>query len=122
PRFLSKIGEGYDVVSGWKQRRQDPWHKVWPSRLFNLVVSAVSGVKLHDHNCGVKAYRREAVEDLRLYGELHRYIPVLLASHGFKVCEIPVQHRPRLYGTSKYGVRRFTRGLFDLITVTFLTS
>ncbi len=122
PRMLERLDSGLDAVTGWKRRRHDPWHKVWPSRLFNLVVSRVTKVHLHDHNCGFKAYRSEVVKELRLYGELHRFIPVLAHSRGFRVGELEINHRPRLHGRSKYGARRFVRGLLDLLTVTFLTG
>lgn len=121
PRFLAAL-EGHDVISGWKQIRHDPWHKVWPSRLFNWLVSWVTGVKLHDHNCGMKCYRAEVFHEVRLYGELHRFIPVLAAARGFRVGEMVIQHRPRRYGHSKYGVRRFMKGFLDLMTVKFLTG
>lgn len=122
PRFLAKLAEGYDVISGWKQTRYDPWHKVWPSRCFNGMVSWLTGVKLHDHNCGMKCYRAEIFREIRLYGELHRFIPVLAAARGFKVDEIAINHRPRKFGHSKYGVRRFVKGFLDLLTVKFLTG
>jgi len=120
PNFLKKLAEGYDLVNGWKKRRRDPWHKVWPSRVFNWMVSAVTGLKLHDHNCGFKCFRRPVVKDLRLYGELHRFIPVMAHARGYSVAELAVNHRPRRFGRSKYGVRRFVSGLLDLLTVTFL--
>src|ERR1051325_4073454 len=122
PKFLAKLGEGYDVVSGWKQTRLDPWHKTWPSWVFNGMVSWLTGVKLHDHNCGMKCYRAEVFREIRLYGELHRFIPVLAAARGFKVSEIAIKHRPRKFGYSKYGVRRFVKGFLDLLTVKFLTG
>jgi dolichol-phosphate mannosyltransferase len=111
-----------DVVSGWKRVRHDPWHKVWPSRVFNGMVSWLTGVYLHDHNCGLKCYRAEVFREVRLYGELHRFIPVLAAARGFRVGEIEVRHRPRRFGRSKYGVRRFVKGFLDLLTVKFLTG
>ena len=122
PRFLTKLNDGYDVVSGWKQTRVDPWHKVWPSKVFNPMVSWLTGVKLHDHNCGMKCYRAEVFREIRLYGELHRFIPVLAAARGFKVAEIAINHRPRQFGYSKYGVPRFIKGFLDLLTVKFLTG
>jgi glycosyltransferase involved in cell wall biosynthesis len=122
PRMLGKLGEGYDVVNGWKEQRLDPWHKVYPSRVFNWVVSAITGLKLHDHNCGLKLFRTEVADEIRLYGELHRFIPVLAHARGFRVTELAVHHRPRRFGNSKYGVRRFARGFLDLLTVTFLTG
>ncbi len=122
PNFLRPLNEGLDVVSGWKRTRHDPWHKVWPSRVFNTLVSGLTGVALHDHNCGMKCYRAEALREVRLYGELHRFIPVLAAARGFRIGEIPIQHRPRRFGRSKYGVRRFIKGFLDLLTVKFLTG
>ncbi len=132
PRFLAALegpdpaeagGNGaLDVVSGWKRVRLDPWHKVWPSRVFNGLVRWLTGVRLHDHNCGMKCYRAEVFKEIRLYGELHRFIPVLAAARGFRVGEIVVNHRPRKFGRSKYGVRRFVKGFLDLLTVKFLTG
>lgn len=122
PRFLAAIQGGWDVVSGWKKVRHDPWHKVFPSRVFNWVVSRVTSVSLHDHNCGFKAYRADVFREIRLYGELHRFVPVLAADRGFKVGELVIHHRPRKYGRSHYGVRRFVKGLLDLISVQFLTA
>ena len=110
PRLLAKLDEGFDVVSGWKQVRHDPWDKVLPSRVFNWLVSKLTGVVLHDHNCGLKCFRREVMLEIRLYGELHRFVPVLAAARGFKVGEVVVQHRPRKYGRSKYGVSRIITG------------
>ncbi len=121
PRFL-KAMETYDVVSGWKQKRHDPWHKVFPSRVFNKLVSKLTGVKLHDHNCGFKCYRREVFYELRLYGELHRFVPVLAAARGWTVGEIVVEHRARQHGHSKYGLLRIPKGFLDLLTVKFLTG
>ncbi len=120
--LLAKIDEGFDVVSGWKRERHDPWHKVLPSRVFNWLVSHLMGVHLHDHNCGLKAYRREVMHEIRLYGELHRFVPVLAAAKGFRVGEVVVAHRPRKYGKSKYGVSRLTKGLLDLLTVKFIVG
>lgn len=122
PRFLAELRNGLDVVSGWKKVRHDPWHKVWPSRLFNNMVGFVTGVWLHDHNCGMKAYRGEVLKEVRLYGELHRFIPVLAEARGFKVGELVINHRQRKFGHSKYGVRRFAKGFLDLLTVKFLTG
>ncbi len=122
PRFLARMDEGVDVVSGWKKVRHDPWHKVGPSRVFNWLVGVLTGVRLHDHNCGFKAYRREVCDDVRLYGELHRFIPVLAAARGWKVGEIVVHHRPRRFGRSKYGMSRIPKGFLDLLTVLFLTD
>ena len=122
PRFLTAITSGLDVVSGWKKTRHDPWHKVLPSRIFNALVSRLTFVRLHDHNCGMKCYRREVLREVRLYGELHRFIPVLAAARGFKIGELIINHRPRQYGHSKYGVRRFIKGFLDLLTVKFITG
>jgi glycosyltransferase involved in cell wall biosynthesis len=122
PRFLTALETGYDVVSGWKKVRLDPWHKVWPSWVFNGLVSWLTDVRLHDHNCGMKCYRAEVLREVRLYGELHRFIPVLAAARGFRIGEIAINHRPRKFGHSKYGVRRFVKGFLDLLTVKFLTS
>ena len=122
PRFLSELDAGLDVVSGWKKLRHDPWHKVAPSRVFNWMVSRLTGVALHDHNCGMKVYRAEVFREVRLYGELHRFIPVLAAARGFRVGEVVINHRPRRFGRSKYGVRRFIKGFLDLLTVKFLTG
>ncbi|MDB5306679.1 MAG: arnC 3 [Gemmataceae bacterium] len=122
PHFLAALGGGLDVVSGWKKVRFDPWHKVWPSMVFNTMVSRLTGVRLHDHNCGMKAYRAEVFQEVRLYGELHRFIPVLADARGFKVGELVIHHRPRKFGRSKFGVRRFAKGFLDLITVKFLTG
>ena len=122
PQFLKVLEAGHDVVSGWKKIRHDPWHKTMPSRVFNGLVSWVTGVRLHDHNCGFKCYRAEIFKEVRLYGELHRFIPVLAAARGFRVGEVVVNHRPRKFGKSKYGVRRFIKGFLDLLTVKFLTG
>ncbi|MBM3999309.1 MAG: glycosyltransferase family 2 protein [Planctomycetes bacterium] len=122
PRFLEALDTDLDVVSGWKKVRLDPWHKVWPSRVFNDLVGRLTGVRLHDHNCGFKCYRRELLEEIRVYGELHRFVPVLAAARGWRVGEIVVHHRPREFGRSKYGVRRFVKGFLDLMTVYFLTG
>jgi dolichol-phosphate mannosyltransferase len=121
-RLLAKLDEGFDVVSGWKRERHDPWHKVLPSRLFNWLVSHLTGVYLHDHNCGLKAFRREVIHEIRLYGELHRFVPVLAAAKGFRTGEVIVRHRPRQFGYSKYGVSRLSKGLLDLLTVKFLVG
>jgi len=120
PQLLAKLDEGFDLVSGWKSRRNDPWTRRLLSRVFNWATAVVSGVRLHDVNCGLKAYRAEALRGIRLYGELHRFIPVLAAYRGFRVAEIPVHHRPRQHGRSRYGLNRYLRGLFDLVTVTFM--
>ncbi len=120
PRFIEKLKEGYDLVSGWKQNRKDPLEKRLPSKVFNKVVSRMAGIQLHDINCGFKAYRRSVVESIDLYGELHRYIPCLAMQKGFRIAEIPVHHSERRYGKSKYGVERYLRGLFDALTIFFL--
>lgn len=122
PNFLAKIDEGYDVANGWKERRLDPWHKVYPSKVFNWMVGAMTGLQLHDHNCGIKMFRTQVAQEVRLYGEMHRFIAVLAFARGFKVAEVPVHHRPRQFGHSKYGVKRFLRGFLDLLTVKFLTA
>ena len=121
PRLLARLEEGQDLVSGWKRDRQDPCSKTWPSRLFNGVTGWLTGVRLHDFNSGFKAYRREVAEEIRLYGELHRFIPALAAWKGFRVDELPVHHRARRFGRSKFGSARFWRGYLDLVTVLFLT-
>jgi glycosyltransferase involved in cell wall biosynthesis len=120
PRFLEALETGLDVVSGYKRTRHDPWHKVFPSRVFNWMVRRLTGVPLHDINCGFKCYRAEVLRDVRVYGELHRFIPALAAWNRYRVGEIPVEHHPRRFGHSKFGVGRFFRGLMDLLTVTFL--
>jgi glycosyltransferase involved in cell wall biosynthesis len=121
PALLAKIEEGADLVSGWKRNRQDPWTKTLPSRIFNFVTSVMSGLRLHDFNCGLKAYRAEVVRSISVYGELHRYIPVLAAWEGYKVEETRVRHFKRKYGQSKYGGKRLLNGFFDLVTVMFVT-
>jgi glycosyltransferase involved in cell wall biosynthesis len=120
PKLLAKLEEGFDLVSGWKSRRQDPWTRRVLSRVFNRLASAVSGVTLHDVNCGLKAYRTEVVHDLRIYGELHRFLPVLAHERGYRVAELPVNHRPRNHGRSRYGLERYLRGFLDLLTVSLV--
>jgi glycosyltransferase involved in cell wall biosynthesis len=120
PRLLAKLDEGFDLVSGWKAKRRDPWTRRMPSKVFNRVAGLVSGLRLHDMNCGLKAYRPEVVRGLRLYGELHRYIPVIAHYRGFRVTEVPVNHRARAHGRSRYGIERYLRGFLDLLTVTFM--
>ena len=120
--FLTMLDEGYDLVSGWKQRRQDPLGKTAPSRVFNWTVRKTTGVQLHDFNCGFKAYRREVTSSIRLYGELHRFTPVLASAEGFRIGELPVKHHARKWGSSKYGWSRLTKGFLDLLTVIFLTQ
>lgn len=117
PKFLAKISEGYDVVSGWKNNRQDPITKTIPSRLFNKITAKITGIPLHDFNCGFKAYKKEVLEGIKIYGELHRYIPVLAHELGFISTEVRVKHNKREFGESKYGWERYTRGLVDLLTV-----
>jgi len=119
--FLDMLDDGYDLVSGWKQRRQDPLGKTFPSKVFNWTVRKASGVQLHDFNCGFKAYRREVTSSIRLYGELHRFTPVLASAEGFRIGELPVKHHARQWGSSKYGWSRLTKGFLDLLTVVFLT-
>ncbi len=120
PRFLAKLDEGFDLVSGWKRVRHDPWHKVLPSRVFNWMASLVAGVRLHDHNCGFKCYRADVTRKLSLHGDLHRMIPSLAAGYGFRCGEVEVRHHPRRAGKSKYGWRRFLRGTSDILTVGFM--
>ncbi len=121
PRLIAKLQEGFDVVSGWKKVRHDPITKTLPSKLFNAVTSFFTGISLHDFNCGLKGYRKAAVKELDLYGELHRYIPALAGWKGFRVTEIEVTHHARQFGTSKYGPARFLNGFLDLMTVMLLT-
>jgi len=120
PRLLAKLDEGFDLVSGWKAHRRDPLSRRVLSRIFNRVTSLFSGVRMHDLNCGLKAYRADVVHGLRLYGELHRFIPVLAHYRGFRIAELPVNHRPREHGRSRYGVERYVRGFLDLLTVSFI--
>jgi glycosyltransferase involved in cell wall biosynthesis len=120
PQLLAKLEEGYDLVSGWKCTRRDPVARRAFSRIYNGATAVVTGVRLHDMNCGLKAYRAEVLANVRLYGDLHRFIPVLAHNLGFRTAEIPVNHRPRLVGKSRYGLERYARGLFDLLTVAYL--
>jgi dolichol-phosphate mannosyltransferase len=120
PRLLVKLDEGFDLVSGWKQKRRDPLRRRLLSRIFNWATGRMSGLRLHDMNCGLKAYRAEVVRGLRLYGELHRFIPVLAHYRGFRIAELPVNHRPREHGRSRYGIERYVRGFLDLLTVSFI--
>jgi hypothetical protein len=122
PALCAKLDEGYDLVSGWKRKRYDPWHKTMPSKLFNAVTSKMSGITLHDFNCGLKAYRHDVVKSVQIYGDMHRYIPALAHWEGFRVAEIPVQHHPRKFGVSKFGAKRFVTGFLDLLTVLFTTK
>jgi len=120
PRFLEAINNGFDVVSGWKKKRHDPWHKVLPSRVFNYLLSRLTGVHLHDHNCGFKCYRGKVARSIVPHGELHRMMPCLASMHGFRTTEIEVQHHARAHGLSKYGIERFARGFSDMLTMSFL--
>jgi len=121
PRFVAAIESGSDLVSGWKRTRHDPLGKTLPSRVFNWITSRVSGIPLHDFNCGYKAYRREVFDAVHLYGELHRFVPVLAHAYGYRISEIEVTHHARRFGYSKYGARRFLRGLLDLFSVVTVT-
>ena len=122
PNLISKLDAGYDLVSGWKKHRYDPISKTLPSKLFNVVTSLASGIKLHDFNCGLKAYKSEVVKTVEIYGEMHRYIPALAHWEGFKITEIPVHHQKRKYGHTKFGISRFINGFLDLLTVLFTTK
>jgi len=121
PSLLKKLDEGFDLVSGWKKKRYDPFIKKYSSRFFNYITRLLSGIKIHDFNCGLKAYKREVVDHIKVYGELHRYIPVLADWEGYSISEIPVKHQPRRYGKTKFGISRFFKGFIDLITVLFST-
>ena len=120
PNLIAKLNEGYDLVSGWKKVRLDPFRKTIPSKFFNWVTGRVSGISIHDFNCGLKAYRRQVVDDVKIYGELHRFIPAVASQIGVQVTEIAVNDRPRRYGSSKYGISRTIRVLLDLVTVRFI--
>ena len=122
PKMIKILEDGYDLVSGWKVRRLDPWHKTLPSKLFNLTVSAVCGKRLHDFNCGIKAYRHSVVRYIELYGDYHRFIPVMAKWQGFRITEMPVAHRARVHGVSKYGISRLVSGFLDLISLMFMRS
>jgi len=122
PNFIKEIENGYDLVTGWKVNRKDPMEKKIPSAVFNRIVSYMSGLKLNDYNCGFKCYRRRVVEEIRIYGELHRFVPFLAHKKGFRIKEIQVRHHRRKFGTSKFGMERYARGFFDLLTVIFLTN
>lgn len=121
PHLLARLEQGFDVVSGWKRVRHDPWHKVYPSHVFNRLIGRLTGVRLHDHVCGLKCFRREVVKELHIHGELHRFMAVLAAARGYRVTEIPTIHRARTRGVGKYGFTRFFKGFLDLITVLVLT-
>lgn len=122
PNFLKKMKEGYDLVSGWKFRRHDPMGKTLPSKLFNWLTSYMTGVNIHDSNCGFKCYRQEVVKNIEIYGELHRNIPALAKWKGYKIGEIKVLHHPRKHGVSKYGIERLLKGFLDLMTVKYLMT
>ena len=121
PNLVSKLEEGFDLVSGWKKNRKDPLSKKLPSKLFNFITRLFTGVRIHDFNCGIKIYRKAVIKTLDIYGGRHRYIPALAGQKKFKVAEIDVNHRPRLHGETKYGSSRFFHGLFDLISILFLS-
>jgi len=120
--FLNEIAKGFDLVNGWKKKRLDPPSKVIPSRVINFLTTALTGVKIHDMNCGFKAYKASVAKSLNLYGELYRFIPIFVAKQNYKITEIPVKHHKRLYGKSKYGWQRFIKGSLDLVTIVFLTA
>jgi len=122
PKFISQLEKGYDVVSGWKFNRKDPVAKTIPSKFFNWLTARVTGVKIHDSNCGFKVYRKRVIPHIRIYGELHRYIPALVHWKGFKLGEVKVKHHARTQGKSKYGVERLIKGFLDLITVKYLMT
>ncbi|MCS7031483.1 MAG: glycosyltransferase family 2 protein [Gloeomargarita sp. SKYG116] len=123
PRLLAKLAEGYDLVCGWRQHRQDDGlTRLLPSRVANWLIGQVTGVKLHDYGCTLKAYRRELLRDMHLYGELHRFLPALADMEGARIAEIPVQHHPRRFGRSKYGLGRTLRVLMDLLTIAFMKT
>ncbi|MBN2365326.1 MAG: glycosyltransferase [Calditrichaeota bacterium] len=122
PSLLENLNNGkYDLISGWKKKRHDPISKTIPSKLFNFVTSRLTGIRIHDFNCGLKAYRKEVIKDLQIYGELHRFLPVLAHWNGFRVGETVVKHHPRRFGKTKFGISRFFNGFFDLLTVLFIT-
>jgi glycosyltransferase involved in cell wall biosynthesis len=121
PNLINKLKTGYDVVSGWKKKRHDPISKTIPSRFFNFVTGLLTGIKIHDFNCGLKAYRRDVIKNINVYGELHRYIPALAQWQGYRITETVVQHRARKYGKTKFGMGRFFKGFLDLVTVLFTT-
>ena len=122
PNFVNKISEGSDLVSGWKKVRHDPWAKTFPSKIFNFVTRLLTGVKIHDFNCGLKAYRSSVIKSIEIFGGRHRYIPALAGQKNFSISEIIVNHRPRKYGTTKYGGSRLLHGFFDLLTILFLNK
>jgi len=121
--LINKINEGYDMVSGWKQRRKDSISKTFPSKIYNFILRSISGINLHDFNCGLKVYKSETVNVIKIYGGLHRFIPIIINQNGYnKICEVPVNHRERKFGVSKYGSSRLFHGFFDLITLTFFNK
>ena len=120
--LINKLDEGYDLVSGWKQKRYDPWTKTFPSKIFNFVTRRLTGVNIHDFNCGLKAYRSSVIKSIEVFGGRHRYIPALAGQMNFSVSEIVVNHRPRIYGETKYGGSRIFHGFFDLLTILFLNK
>ena len=120
PNLVAKLEEGYDLVSGWKKTRHDPWTKRWPSKFANIITRLMTGVKIHDMNCGLKIYKQSVVKSLDVYGGRHRYIPALAGQKKFKVGEVAVNHRHRKFGVTKYGGSRLYHGFFDLITILFL--
>ena len=122
PRFLEKLSEGFDIVSGWKRNRKDPLSKRLPSKFFNNLTQWMTGLRIHDFNCGFKCYTREAAQSLDIYGELHRYLPAIAYWKGFRVAEIVVNHRPRISGKSKFGASRLLSGFLDLFTIKFLIA
>jgi glycosyltransferase involved in cell wall biosynthesis len=122
PRLITELEKGYDLVSGWKRKRHDPISKTLPSKVFNRVVAWVTGLRLHDINCGLKAYRRSVIDQIKVYGQLHRFLPVFAHKDGFRVGELPVAHHPRLHGRTKYGIGRFLQGFLDLLTVVLVTG
>jgi glycosyltransferase involved in cell wall biosynthesis len=122
PRLLARLDEGYDVVSGWRVDRKDPFHRRLPSIIANRLVSAISGVRLHDYGCSLKAYRRSVLQDVRLYGEMHRFVPIYASWQGARVTEMPVTHHPRTRGKSNYGIERTLKVVLDLLVVKFLSS
>ena len=121
PNLIQKLSEGYDLVSGWKKERKDPFIKRHSSRFFNFVTGLMSGIKIHDFNCGLKAYRANVLKNINVYGELHRYVPVLADWQGYKISEVTVKHHPRRFGKTKFGISRFFKGFIDLLTVMFTT-
>ena len=122
PRLIQELDAGFDVVSGWKRVRHDPWHKRWPSKAFNALVSRLTGVVLDDHNCGLKVYRPHVLPDLDLYGQRQRFLPVLAAAAGHRIGQLEVRHHPRRHGRSKYGPSRLITGTLDLLTIVLLTG